>query len=239
MNAGPGVKATVALTRGHPAPERTVNADVRLDPPDAAEDAEWLNATAWQGGGSVVESLEGGRPRRVPHDHADPGVRQLEVHAAAAEGPQGRGPADLHARRPGDPGEGDPGRASASSATFVLDKENLLREQKKGVVPRAHADRLPGRAGDRPRADRVARLGTLPASPGTDRAVASSGTEAPPQTSARPREAALQPDRGRHRSRSSSPRTSRTSATGSTASPRASCARRPPSGTSARRRPGR
>ncbi len=40
-----------------PAPEREVQATVRLDPPDAAEDAEWFNATAWQGGGSVVEPL--------------------------------------------------------------------------------------------------------------------------------------------------------------------------------------
>jgi hypothetical protein len=28
-----------------------------LDPPDAAEDAEWFNVTAWQGGGSVIADL--------------------------------------------------------------------------------------------------------------------------------------------------------------------------------------
>jgi hypothetical protein len=30
----------------------------RIDPPDAAEDAEWVNMTAWQGGGLVVNEME-------------------------------------------------------------------------------------------------------------------------------------------------------------------------------------
>ncbi len=36
---------------------REVQATVRLDPPDAAADAEWFDVTAWQGGGLVVERL--------------------------------------------------------------------------------------------------------------------------------------------------------------------------------------
>ena len=39
-------------------PERRVDAEVTLDPADAAEDAEWFNATSWQGGGSIVADLE-------------------------------------------------------------------------------------------------------------------------------------------------------------------------------------
>jgi hypothetical protein len=35
-----------------------VNATVRLDPPEAAEDAKWLSVTAWQGDGLVVNHLE-------------------------------------------------------------------------------------------------------------------------------------------------------------------------------------
>jgi hypothetical protein len=53
-----GVSAQVALT---PAPAdggRMVNADVRLRPPGAADDADWLTATAWQGGGLVVDRLK-------------------------------------------------------------------------------------------------------------------------------------------------------------------------------------
>jgi hypothetical protein len=56
----PGPPTTVAVTardldRGA---ERTIAATVRFDPPDAAEDAEWLTATAWQGDGLVVDRLE-------------------------------------------------------------------------------------------------------------------------------------------------------------------------------------
>jgi hypothetical protein len=59
-----GQSATVALT---PAPSdggRMVNADVRLHPGGAADHAEWLTATAWQGGGLVVDRL-----RRVGEGH--------------------------------------------------------------------------------------------------------------------------------------------------------------------------
>ena len=34
-----------------PAPNRAVQATVRIDPPSAARDADWLTAMAWQGGG--------------------------------------------------------------------------------------------------------------------------------------------------------------------------------------------
>jgi hypothetical protein len=53
-----GVSAQVALRDiGGPA-GREVEATVRLDPPDAAADAEWFDVTAWQGGGLVVAPLE-------------------------------------------------------------------------------------------------------------------------------------------------------------------------------------
>ncbi len=50
-----GVRGTVALT---PAGEGTVNAEVRVDPRDGADDAYWLAGIAWQGGGLVVDRLE-------------------------------------------------------------------------------------------------------------------------------------------------------------------------------------
>jgi hypothetical protein len=53
-----GVSAQVALKEvGGPA-GREVEATVRLDPPDAAAEAEWFDVTAWQGGGLVVAPLE-------------------------------------------------------------------------------------------------------------------------------------------------------------------------------------
>jgi hypothetical protein len=56
----PGPPTTVAVTTADidGGAERTVAATVRFDPPDAAEDAEWLTATAWQGDGLVVDRLE-------------------------------------------------------------------------------------------------------------------------------------------------------------------------------------
>jgi hypothetical protein len=56
----PGPPTTLAVTtrdidRGA---ERTIAATVRFDPPDAADGAEWLTATAWQGDGLVVDRLE-------------------------------------------------------------------------------------------------------------------------------------------------------------------------------------
>jgi hypothetical protein len=51
-------RATVALEDVRSGAERAVQARVRLEPPDAAADAHFLNVTAWQGGGSVVSELE-------------------------------------------------------------------------------------------------------------------------------------------------------------------------------------
>ncbi len=55
--ADEGVRAQVALTDVRGGSERTVNADVRLSPTGAADHAEWLTATAWQGDGLVVDRL--------------------------------------------------------------------------------------------------------------------------------------------------------------------------------------
>ena len=53
-----GVRVTATLSEARPAPERTVNATFRVDPPSATEGAEFLNVTAWQGGGLEVDELE-------------------------------------------------------------------------------------------------------------------------------------------------------------------------------------
>jgi len=53
-----GVRADVALREVRGGPEREVHATVTIAPPAAAEDAEWFNVTAWQGGGLVVDPLE-------------------------------------------------------------------------------------------------------------------------------------------------------------------------------------
>jgi hypothetical protein len=62
--AEPGVQATVRLIPVQGGPERLVGADIQLSPREAADDAEWLTVTAWQGGGLVVDRL-----RRVGEGH--------------------------------------------------------------------------------------------------------------------------------------------------------------------------
>ena len=58
--AGDGPRsATITLRDVAPGPDRTVAAAIRIEPPAAVdEDPEFLNVTAWQGGGSVLDPLE-------------------------------------------------------------------------------------------------------------------------------------------------------------------------------------
>ena len=53
-----GYRATVTLTDAEPAPNREVTARVQIDPPDAADEASWVQMTSWQGGGRVVDRLD-------------------------------------------------------------------------------------------------------------------------------------------------------------------------------------
>jgi hypothetical protein len=51
-------RATVTLSQTQGGPERMANATVQFEPADAADDSNWLNVTAWQGGGLVVTPLK-------------------------------------------------------------------------------------------------------------------------------------------------------------------------------------
>ena len=55
---GERITGAVTLTEVEESPGRTVEATLRLDPPDAAENAEWVSAIAWQGGGLITEPLD-------------------------------------------------------------------------------------------------------------------------------------------------------------------------------------
>jgi len=54
----PGESARVTLADVRSGPERSVAARVVLSPRDAADNAQWLSITAWQGGGFVLDRLE-------------------------------------------------------------------------------------------------------------------------------------------------------------------------------------
>jgi hypothetical protein len=51
-------RAQVALRDIQSGEERTVAATIRLEPGDSMDEPEFMNVTAWQGGGSVVDALE-------------------------------------------------------------------------------------------------------------------------------------------------------------------------------------
>lgn len=53
-DADTDVRANVALTDVTGGPQRTVNATVTLTPRDAADKANWLTITSWQGGGQLI-----------------------------------------------------------------------------------------------------------------------------------------------------------------------------------------
>jgi len=53
-----GVRGEVRLREVAPDPERAVEATVRITPAEAAADANWVSAIAWQGGGLVLDHLE-------------------------------------------------------------------------------------------------------------------------------------------------------------------------------------
>jgi hypothetical protein len=73
MSAHTGYKATVTLTQASGAPNRTVTATVRLDPPQAADKATWFNLTSWQGGTGTFHGQITGQ-WVVPLHEVRPGV---------------------------------------------------------------------------------------------------------------------------------------------------------------------
>jgi hypothetical protein len=127
-----GVRATVALRDVTPAPNRTVQATVRIDPPSATKDADWLTAMAWQGGGFHNDPL-----RRVA-----PGLwrttEPLPVHGnwkALLRLQRKRSIIAVPVYLPNDPAIPAPETPAVSRFTrpFVLEKHILQREQKRDV----------------------------------------------------------------------------------------------------------
>lgn len=68
-------KATVSLRDVNSGPERSVLATVKLDPPQAADNATWFNLTSWQGGNGLFQSSIVGQ-WVVPLHKVGPGVYQ-------------------------------------------------------------------------------------------------------------------------------------------------------------------
>ena len=127
-----GVSAQITATEVRGGPEREVALTVRVIPSEAARDANWLQAIAWQGGGFVQDRLarvgEGvyrttkpmpanGSWKTIVRLHRDDSLLSVPAYM----------PPD-----PGIPADGVPLRPSVTR-TFVTDHELLQREQKDDV----------------------------------------------------------------------------------------------------------
>src|SRR3954452_15471972 len=129
----PGTRATVALTQTRGGAQREATARVRIDPPSAADDAQWVTVTSWQGGGRlVVDRLkrlgpgqyQGTKPIPLYGDwkttlrlHQDPVVAGVPIHM----------PADKAIPKPEIPA------SPRFTRAFVLDRELLQRERKADI----------------------------------------------------------------------------------------------------------
>jgi hypothetical protein len=127
--ADSGVSASVALHDVQQGPERTVAATVTMSPASAADDAEWFNVTAWQGGGLVVDSLrrvsEGVYETTEPIPVTGDWKTLIRLHS-------GNSLTSVPIYLPNDPAIPAPGVPASASfdRPFVNDHTVLQREQK-------------------------------------------------------------------------------------------------------------
>jgi hypothetical protein len=127
------IRATIATRTIQPGEHRTISANIRLDPPNAADGAEWLNITGWQGGGSVIDPLRRTGPGTYVTTKPIPVWGKWKTTLRLHKGREVLGlpiflPADRAIPAPAVP------VSPRFSRTFVYDKKNLQREQKPGVA---------------------------------------------------------------------------------------------------------
>jgi hypothetical protein len=134
ISEGDEVIARVTLSEAKPPPQREVNATVRLDPPDAADDARWFVTTAWQGneGRSVVDKMEEVSPGVWRTTKSVPVYGNWKASIRLAKDSAVQGLPVFFPPDPAIPVEGIPARDSFTRL-FQVDKQLLQREQKPGV----------------------------------------------------------------------------------------------------------
>jgi hypothetical protein len=127
--ADSGMTARVALDEVTGGPQRTVMATVELDPADAASDAEWLTATAWQGDGLVVDRLEQVGPGAYRTTEPIPVHGNWKSMIRLHEGSSLTAVPIYLPEDPAIPAEGVPALPTFTRE-FVSDRSLLQREQK-------------------------------------------------------------------------------------------------------------
>jgi hypothetical protein len=132
VTEGDPVTARVTLDETRPAPQREVVATATLDPPDAADDAEWFTVTAWQGGGSAIVDMRKVGPgtyrstEPIPVDGTWKSILRLHRGDSIVGAPIFM-PEDSAIPAPEVPA------AARFERAFQLDTKNLQREHKDGV----------------------------------------------------------------------------------------------------------
>ena len=125
-------RAEVALTPVDSGPHRTVMVTAKLDPPNAAKDARWFNATAWQGGGEVVTRMkkigDGLYRSTKPIPVWGTWKATMRLHKGASV----LGMALYFPNDPAIPAPAIPAKPTFTRP-FVRDKKLLQREQKPGT----------------------------------------------------------------------------------------------------------
>jgi hypothetical protein len=133
-NAGDPVSAGFQLSETQRNGERAVIGTVTLDPADAAEDAWWFQATSWQGGReSIVQQLEPVSPGTYRIAEPIPVDGTWKTTLRLHEGRRIAGLPIFMPEDPAIPADEIPAQPTMTRE-FILDKENLQREQKEGVA---------------------------------------------------------------------------------------------------------
>jgi len=127
-----GVRADVALHDIRSGPQREVGARVRITPPEAAEDPAWLNATAWQGGGLVIDKLAPAGNGVFRTTEPIPVYGDWKVTIRLQKGREILGMPVYMPSDPAIPAPQIPAKQHFTRA-FVNDHELLQREQKQDV----------------------------------------------------------------------------------------------------------
>jgi hypothetical protein len=127
-----GLRASVSLTNVNGPPDREVQATVKMHPADAAANAKWLSATAWQGGGLVVDRLAKVGPGTYRTTEPIPVNGDWKSTLRLQTGRSVLGLPIYMPRDPAIPVGGVPATAHFDRP-FVKDKQLLQREQKKDV----------------------------------------------------------------------------------------------------------
>jgi hypothetical protein len=126
------ITATIQTRDVKPAPNREIAATIKISPASAADHAEWLNVTAWQGGGSVMDPLKKTGPGTYVTTKSIPVYDSWKTTLRLQKNREVLG---LPVFLPAD--SAIPVKEIPAPQTFtrpfVKDKQNLQREQKKGV----------------------------------------------------------------------------------------------------------